>query len=167
MLKVFRFDSQTYLELKEDKNATGQAVAALFLACLGRGIGNSLQPPLAIDLVLVGILAGLILSLVAGLLWSITAFLVGTKLFQGKAQFWQLARPLFFSASPGIFFVLTATPVSLVSAATGAIVATWIIVGGVIALKNAMGFSYNRSMLTYIVGFLIGIAVAGFLGLGL
>ncbi len=166
MLRVARFNRETYLELREDKSANGQAVAALFLACLSYGIGFTLfNQPLALDNIIVGILANLILSLLAGLLWAITAFLVGTKLFRGKAQFWQLARPLFFSATPGIFFILIAIPVDFISRAVTAGLAVWVVIGGVIAVKNSMGFGYDRSMLTYIVGFLIGIALAGFLGL--
>ncbi len=166
MLRVAQFNRETYLELREDKNANGQAVAALFLACLSYGIGFALfNGALALDDILVGILANLILSLLAGLLWAITAFLVGTKLFRGKTQFWQLARPLFFSATPGIFFILIAIPVAFISRGLTAGVAVWVVVGGVIAVKNSMGFGYDRSMLTYIVGFLIGIALAGFFGL--
>ncbi len=163
MLKASRLRSDTFLELKEDESATGQAIAALFLACLSYGIGFTLfTKPLALDAVLVGILTYLILSLLAGLIWAIMAFLVGTKLFQGKTRFWGLARPLFFSASPGTLFILIAVPLDFVSRTVAAAVSAWVIIGGVVALKNAMGFGYDRSMLTYIVGFLIGIAIAGF-----
>jgi hypothetical protein len=163
VFKASRFNSDAYLELKEDEKATGQAVAALFLACLGYAIGFTLfTVQLALDAVLVGILANLLLSLLAALVWAITAFLVGTKLFQGKTRFWGLARPLFFSASPGILFILIAVPLDFVSRAIAAAVSAWVIIAGVVALKNAMGFGYDRSMLTYIVGFLIGIALAGF-----
>lgn len=163
MLGASRFSSDTYLELKEDETATGQAVAALFFACLAYGIGFTLfTVQIALDSVLVGILANLILSLLAGLVWAFTAFLVGTKLFQGKTHFWGLARPLFFSSSPGIFFILLPVPLDLATRAVAVVVSAWIVVAGVVALKNAMGFGYDRSMLTYIVGFLIGIALAGF-----
>lgn len=166
MLQVARFDSETYLELKEDNTATGQAVAALFFACLSYGIGFALlTSPFALYAILVGVLARLLLSLLAGLVWAVTVFVIGTKLFQGNARFWELSRPLFFSATPGIFFILIAVPFEYVVGPVTVIVSVWVIVGGVVALKNAMGFGYERSILTYIVGFLIGIALAGFFGL--
>ena len=162
MIKASQFSSYTYLELREDESATGQAVAALFLACLSYGIGFTLfTVQLVLYSVLVGILANLILSLLAALVWAITAFLVGTRLFRGKTRFWGLARPLFFSASPGILFILIPVPLDFVSRAVAAVVSAWVIIAGVVAVKNAMGFGYDRSLLTYIVGFLIGIAIAG------
>ncbi len=163
MLKVSRFNSTTYGELREDENATGQAVAALFLASLSYAIGFTLfTEPFALYSLLVGIMSRLLLSMLAGLVWAGAAFLVGTKLFRGKANFWQVARPIFFSATPGVFFVLIAIPVELVTKTVAIAVFVWVIAGGVVALKNSMGFGYDRSMLTYIVWFLIGIFVAGF-----
>jgi Yip1-like protein len=166
MRRVSRFNSQTYLEIRDDANSTGQAVAALFLACLSYAIGFAL---FAQDFVfysfLVRILSQLLLSMLAALVWSFIVFLVATKLFQGKAKYWELARPLFFSSTPGIFFILIGIPDSDVYTAVTIVVFVWVIVGGVVALKNSMGFSYNRSMLTYVVGFLAGIAVAGFFNL--
>ena len=165
MLKAGRLSTDTYLELAKDKSANGQAIAVLFLATLGYSIGYTLLiGPLALDSILVGILTYLIISLMAGLLWAITTFLVGTKLFKGKTGCWGLARPLFFASSPGILFVLIAIPQDLISRGVAAAVAIWIVACGVVALKTAMGFSYQRSMLTYIVGFLVGIAISYFFG---
>src|SRR2546428_5064925 len=155
MLRTARFKSDAYLELANDKGATGQAVAVLFLAALSYAFGFTLfNGPLVLYSVLVGILTSLLLSLIAGLVWAITVFLVGTKLFQGKTRFWDLARPLFFATAPGIFFVFIAIPAEVVFRGVTAVVAFWIIACGVVATKNAMGFSYTRSMLTYTVGFL-------------
>ena len=166
MLKVSRLSSSTYTELRNDETATGQSIAVLFLASLSYAIGFSLLfEPFELYSLVVGIMARLILSMFAGLIWVLIAFFLGTKLFQGKASFWQLARPLFFSATPGVFFILIGIPFEAVYRTITTIVAAWIIIGGVIALKNSMGFGYERSMLTYIVGFLAGIAIAGFFGI--
>jgi Yip1-like protein len=166
MLRVFRFNSGTYLEIRNDETATGQAIAALFLASLSYAIGFSfLTESLDLYSLVVGALTQLIISMMAGLVWALMAFFIGTKLFQGKAKFWQLARPLFFSATPGIFLILIAIPIEPVYRTIAAVFAAWIIIGGVVALKNSMGFGYDRSMLTYIVGFLAGIAIAGFFGI--
>ena len=163
MLKVFLFNSETYLELRDDENATGQGVAALFLVALSYAVGFALFiGPLELYSLLVGVISQVILSMLAGLIWAGTAFLVSTKLLRGKAKFWQVARPLLFSYAPGVFFVLIAIPVEPFYLAVTVAVFVWMIVGGVVALKNAVGFGYDRSMLTYIVGFLIGILVAGF-----
>ena len=170
MLKVSRLSSSAYVELRNDETATGQAVAALFLACLGYALGFTTlkilvlgELPWALDSLLVGTLSQLLLSMLAALVWAFMLFIVGTKLFKGKAKFWQLARPLFFSATPGILFVLIAIPIYLVYATVFVGVFVWVILAGVLALKNSMEFDYNRTLLTYIVGFVIGIVVYGFL----
>ncbi len=166
MWKVSRLSSSTYLELRNDETATGQSIAVLFFASLSYAIGFGLLfEPFGLYGLVVGIMARLILSMFAALIWALIAFFLGTKLFQGKASFWQVARPLFFSATPGVFLVLIGIPFESFYRTVAAILAAWIIIGGVIALKNSMGFGYNRSMLTYIVGFLAGIAIAGFFGI--
>src|SRR2546428_545521 len=40
--RIARFDRETFRELKEDKNATGQAVAVLLLVGLSYGLGFSI-----------------------------------------------------------------------------------------------------------------------------
>src|SRR5207249_7315175 len=87
--------------------------------------------------------------------WSATVFLVGTKLFQGKTGYWELARPLFFSTAPGILFVLIAIPLWPVITAAAVIASAWIISAEFVALKNAMGFNTQRALLTSVVGLLI------------
>ena len=90
----------------------------------------------------------------AAFIWSATVFLVGTKLFQGKTGFWELARPLFFSAAPGIFFILIAIPVRPIIIATTIIASAWIVSAEFVALKSAMGFNTQRTLLTSVVGLL-------------
>ena len=172
MLKTARFDSETYLEIRNDKNATSQAVAVLFLAGLGYSIGYTLRVgPLTLDNIIVSILTRVILSLIVGLVWSITTFLIGTKLFRGKSSFWELARPMFFSAAPFILFIFLGIPAQLfvgsidvLGGVLYVVVAFWGIIAGVLALKTAMGFGYDRGMLTYIVGWLALIAISQFFG---
>ncbi len=163
MLRVARFDGKTFLELKNDDKATGQAVAVVALAALSYGIGfnllfqsgNLVLPELAL-LVLTSMFTGLF----AALVWSFTAFLVGTKLLKGVTTFWGLLRPLFFSTTPGVLFILISIPLSAASQIISAILIVWMIIGGVFAVKNAMGFSSLRSMLTYLIGFWALVAVS-------
>ena len=158
--RVARFDRDTFRELKEDKNATGQAVAVLLVVGLSYGLGfsifNGLQKStLSPNFVISQTLANMIVTDFAIFIWSATVFLVGTKLFQGKTGYWQLARPLFFSTAPGILFVLIGIPFFPVIVATAVTVSIWIVSGEFIALKSAMGFNTQRALLTSVVGLLI------------
>ena len=182
MKKASRLDTQGVLELKTDTTATGQAVGVLVLAALSSGVGNAVftqlqHPNITITSIIVGSLANMISACFAAFVWSATVFLVGTKLFQGRTRYWELARPLFFSTSPFILLILISIPIpsmivlwkinipSVITfgtlhinwiPGTVAIVASvWIVVSQVFALKQVMGFDIRRTMLTVAVGLLI------------
>src|SRR3989442_4896175 len=157
--RIARFDKDAFRELKEDRNATGQAIAVLLLVGLSYGLGFSIfsglqTKSLSPSQLISGTIANMIFTDFAAFIWSATVFLVGTKLFQGKTGFWELARPLFFSAAPGVFFILISIPIRPVIIATAIITSAWIVSAEFVALKNAMGFSTQRALLTSVVGLL-------------
>ena len=171
MKKATRLDHQGVLELKEDMTATGQAVAVLVLAALAYGIGYTAQTQfqrhdLSIYGIIVGSLTYLVTVCFAAFVWSATAFLVGTKLFQGKTSYWELARPLFFASSPFLLFLLIIIPIPPITVqgnvpvywfqgivAVAAVV--WLFLSQVFVLKLVMGLSLRRTILTVAVGLLI------------
>jgi len=160
IIRIARFDKDTFRELKEDTSATGQAVAVLLLVGLFYGLGYSIftgiqKSILSPNYVISQTLANMIITDFAVFVWSGTVFLVGTKLFQGKTRYWELARPLFFSTAPGLFFVLIAIPLWPVIAATAIVASAWIVSAEFVALKSAMGFNTQRALLTSVVGLLI------------
>lgn len=158
--RIARFDQETFRELKEDRTATGQAVAVLLLVGLSYGLGfsifNGLQKSsLSLNFVISQTIANMIITDFAVFVWSATVFLVGTKLFQGRTGYWQLARPLFFSTAPGTLFILIAIPFSLIIVTAAVIASAWIVSAEFVALKSAMGFNTQRALLTSVVGLLI------------
>ena len=171
MTKATRIDREGVLELKTDSTATGQAVAVLVLAALAYGIGYTAQTQfqkhdLSIYGIIVGSLANVVTVCFAAFVWSATAFLVGTKLFQGKTSYWELARPLFFASSPFLLFLLIIFPIPPIlvqgnvpvywfqgTVAVAAVV--WLFLSQVFALKQVMGLSLRRTILTVAVGLLI------------
>jgi hypothetical protein len=158
MLRTARLHSATLIDLRDDKKANGQAVAVLTLASLSHGIGFAVLTGSSESVLSP---AGFILWTMAWMIWfyltvlvlSVTTFLVGTKLLRGKTTFTGLVRPLFFSTSPGLLFLLVA--VKDVSNAVAGLLWLWIIVIGVFAVKHAMGFSTQRSMLAFIIYFVV------------
>ena len=159
IIRTARFDKDTFRELKEDRSATGQAIAVLLIVGLSYGLGFSIfsglqTKSLSPSQLISGTIANMIFTDFAAFIWSATVFLVGTKLFQGKTGFWELARPLFFSAAPGIFFILIAIPVRPIIIATTIIASAWIVSAEFVALKSAMGFNTQRTLLTSVVGLL-------------
>src|SRR5260370_17949621 len=171
MKKATRLDHQGVLELKEDMTATGQAVAVLVLAALAYGIGYTAQTQfqghnLSIYGIIVGSLTYLVTVCFAAFVWSATVFLVGTHLFQGKTSYWELARPLFFASSPFLLFLFIVVPIPPLIfqgnvpvywfQGTVAVVAViWLFLSQVFALRQAMGLSLRRTVLTVPVALLI------------
>ena len=171
MKKASRLDQQGVLELKTDTTATGQAVAVLVLSALAYGIGYTAQTQfqrhdLSIYGIIVGSLANVVTVCFAAFVWSATAFLVGTKLFQGKTSYWELARPLFFASSPFLLFLLIIIPIPPITVqgnvpvywfqgivAVAAVV--WLFLSQIFVLKLVMALSLRRTILTVAVGLLI------------
>src|SRR5690348_7214922 len=169
--RAIRLDHQGVLELKADTTATGQAVAVLVLAGLAYGIGFTAQTEfqrhdLSVYGMIVGSLANTVTVCFAAFVWSATAFLVGTRLFQGKCSYWELARPLFFSSSPFILFLLIAVPIPPIILQgnvpfywfQGIVAVTaviWLFLSQVFALRHVMGLNLRRTILTVAVGLLI------------
>ncbi len=162
--RIARFDVVTVHELKEDTTANGQAIAILLLVGLSYGIGFTIftgfqNHTLSANQLISGTIANMIFTDFAAFVWAATLFLVGTKLFQGKTGFWQLARPLFFSTAPGFLFVLIAIPVQPVIVVAAVVASAWIVSAEFVALKNAMGFNIQRALLTSVVGLLILVVI--------
>jgi hypothetical protein len=171
MKKTSRLDQQGVLELKTDSTATGQAVAVLVLSALAYGIGYTAQTQFqrhdqSIYGIIVGSLANVVTVCFAAFVWSATAFLVGTKLFQGKTSYWELARPLFFASSPFLLFLLIIVPIPPIivqgnvpvywfQGAVAVAAVVWLFLSQVFVLKLVMGLSLRRTVLTVAVGLLI------------
>jgi hypothetical protein len=171
MKKASRLDQAGVLGLKTDTTATGQAVAVLVLSALAYGIGFTAQTQfqkhnLSIYGIIVGSLANTVTVCFAAFVWSATTFLVGTRLFQGKTSYWELARPLFFASTPFLLFLLITIPVppigiqgnvpvywfqGIISIAAVA----WLFLSQVFVLKQVMGLNLQRTILTVAVGLLI------------
>lgn len=145
------------LELKENRTATGQSIAVLVFAALAIGIGSTLRlsKNFSVYGIIVGGLGGIITGCFSAFVWSGTLYLVGTKLFQGKTTFWELARPMFFASSPALLFILIAIPVQLLYGAVAIIAAAWVVLLQGFVLKQVMGFNTQRTVLTLAVGFMI------------
>jgi hypothetical protein len=158
--KTSTLNREGVLELKENKAATGQSITVLVFTALAIGIGTTLQGEIVGNNVsaygiIVGGLGSIITGCFAAFVWSGTLFLVGTKLFQGRTSFWELARPMFFAASPALLFVLISIPVPIFYRAVAIVAAAWVIVLQGFVLKQVMGFDVRRTILTLAVGFMI------------
>jgi hypothetical protein len=155
MLKAARLDGETYRELRDDPHATAQAVSliAIIGLCYGSGLGISgflISGTSSIEILTITLI-GLLAAILVAFAWSGTTFLIVTKIFRGKITYLGLARPFFFSWSPGLLLILTSNPIPTISEIFRVAPAAWIGIANVFAVKNVVGFSTQQSMLTFII----------------
>lgn len=158
-------DVMTYEEVEADLTATGQAAAVVVIAAVASAIGSSGDGT-------AGMVGGSVGALLGWLLWAGITFLVGTKIFNGTATWGELLRTLGFAQAPKILLVFAVFPMSgLLEWGIG----IWVLVAGVIAIRQALDFDTGKALLTALVGWAalmaVGsgaflVAILGAIGLG-
>ena len=151
MLKSARLNRDTLLALKEDSTATGQALIVLALAGASFGVGFAASIGFGTMGILLGAVFGAVASIALGIVWVSLTFLIGRRFFGGTSNYWSLARPVFFSTSPGLIFLIMSIPVSPIPDVARAIGVAWIAISTVIAVKTALGLDTLRSLVIFII----------------
>ncbi|MBW3534931.1 MAG: YIP1 family protein [Gemmatimonadetes bacterium] len=139
-------DTATYEEVEHDGSATGQAALVVAMTAAAQAIGAWNGGPTA----LVGAALG---ALVGWGVWAGVTYLIGDKLFGGTATWGELLRTLGFAQSPNVLAVLGILP--LVGWLVDAVLFFWILVAGVVAIRQALDFGTGRAILTAVVGALV------------
>ncbi len=164
MLRAARLDGETFRQLRDDPSATAQSllVVAIIGLCYGAGFGFFLAGTSLLD-VLTITLIGLFSALVIAFVWSGTTFLIVTRLFRRTIGYWGLSRPFFFSWAPGLLFVLMSGPITILFEVIRAVGVAWIGISSVFAVKHAVGFSTQQSMLTFIICVILAVLIVSIL----
>lgn len=140
-----RLDIPTYEEVEADRDATGQAAIVVGVAAVCSAIGS-------IGDGTSGMIGGLIAALIGWLVWSGVTYLIGTMFFGGTADWGELLRTIGFAQAPGVFYILGIIPVLGVLVKLA--VAIWVLVAGIVAIRQALDVSTGKAVLTAIVGWL-------------
>jgi len=154
-------DVATFEEVEADTTATGQAAIVVGIVAICGAIGGVREGSS-------GIIAGVLGAFISWLVWAGVTFVVGEKMFGGTATWGELLRTLGFAQAPGVLYLLGIIPIlgTLVQFA----VAIWIMVAGVIAIRQALDFTTGKAVITAIVAFLVmlvvGAIMAAIFGLG-
>jgi hypothetical protein len=145
----------TYEELEADPSATAQAGTVVALVAVASALG-------AWGHGIFNLLAATASALLGWLVTSAAAFIVGTKLFRGRATWGELLRTIGFAQSPGILYVFALVPI--VDVVIRAALFVWIIVASVIAIRQALDVSTPRAVLTAAIAAPILLLLASFIG---
>jgi hypothetical protein len=148
-------DIATYEEVEADTTATGQAAIVVIISAIASAIGAAGAGGANI----IGTLIGALLSWV---LWAGLTYVIGDKVFGGTATWGELLRTLGFAQAPRVLLVLGIIPVFglLVWIA----VAIWVLIAGIIAIRQALDFSTQKALLTALIGWVVVMVVSALLG---
>ncbi|MFC1662150.1 YIP1 family protein [Gemmatimonadota bacterium] len=145
MIGAASLSVDTFEEVEADETATGQAAVVVAMVAVaaaigtsGQGFGAALLSPLA--------------ALLGWVVWAGVTFFIGTKLFGGTATWGELLRTLGFASAPGILLLVAALP--LVGFFVNLLVPLWMLVAGIIAIRQALDFTTGKAILTAVVGWL-------------
>ena len=136
----------TYEEVEHDQTATGQAATVVAIAAVAQAIGSVRAGG-------GGVIGALLGQLIGWAIWAGLTYLVGTKLFGGTADWGELLRTLGFSQAPGVFYVLGFVPG--LGGLIRLVVGIWILVAGVIAVRQALDVTTGKAIATVAVSVLI------------
>ncbi len=154
-------DVATYEEVEHDRGATGQAFIVVVLVAICAGIGGLGDGGS-------GFLGGLIGAILGWLSWSAVTMFVGTRLFGGTADWGELLRTLGFAQAPGVLAILGIIPV--LGGLVQFVVWIWLLVAGIVAIRQALDIDTGKAILTALVGWLamvvIGIIFGMIFGIG-
>ena len=146
MIGAATLDISVYEEVEHDETATGQAAIVVALVAACGALASWTLGPVAI--------AGAALSqLVGWVVWAGLTYFIGTRLFEGTATWGELLRTLGFAQAPGVLVLVVLIPV--IGWMVLPVIAIWMLVTGVVAIRQALDVSTGKAVLTALLGWLV------------
>jgi hypothetical protein len=147
----------TYEEVEHDTQATGQAAVVVVIVAVCSAIGAVWRGGPSIIMAPVGAILG-------WLLWSAITYVIGDKLLGGTATWGELLRTIGFAQAPGVLMIFGIVP--LLGWAVRGVVALWLLISGIVAIRVALDFSTGKAVVTALLGWLAMVALAFLTGGG-
>src|SRR5687767_5868509 len=143
MIRAARLDTALYEEVEKDTTETQNALIIVVIAALANGIATAVGAPG--DGAVMGLIAGVLASVVA---WGVVTgfvYLVGTRLFGGTATWGEVLRTVGYANSVGILNILGVIPV--LGGLVRLVVSIWVIVATVVAIRAALDVSTGKAII--------------------
>ncbi len=153
IVRIIKFDQTVYKEIEEDTGANGEAaivvVVASILSAIGAGIYRRNFGAFAFDLI-VGVL-------LFWLLVSYVTMLIGTRLYKGETNFWEMARCIGYANAPRILGIFGAIPCIGWLASLAAIILTLVV--AFFAIREALDLPTEKTLVSIALGWAISLVV--------
>jgi hypothetical protein len=161
MMGAARLQLWAYEEVEADGTATGQAAAVVAIVAVAQAIGS-------VGAGSGGVIGGLLSAFFGWAVWSGITYFIGTRIFKGTATWGELLRTIGFAQAPGVLNLFGIIPVF--GGLVRAVVAIWILIAGIVAIRQALDFDTGRAILTAVIGWLalvIPMLILGGIGMGI
>ncbi len=158
MILASRLDANLYEDVEADTRANGQALTVVVLASTATGIGTGISGLVANGAIwlLWGLMIGIVTSIVGWLVWAFITYWIGKTIFKGpqtEVTYGQMLRTLGFANSPGVFRILSFVP--FIGGLIAFAASIWVLIAGIIAIRQALDFSTWRAIGTAAVGWIV------------
>lgn len=175
MIRAAMLDTQLYEEVEHDKNATSQALQVIIIVALASGIGGALWKLLTLSPIdaVTGLVGGILAAVLGWLIWAFVTFFIGTNIFGGTATYGELLRTLGFAQSPNVLLIVMGVlgGIPLLGGLLRFTLLVWVLLAGLIAIRQALDVGTGKAVLTAIVGWIVMAIVVGIIaavfGIGL
>lgn len=152
MWRAAILDTKDYDEVVADPRATVQALLVVVIAAIANAIGLLLGGGGA-----GGVLTGVVSAIIGWVVWSFVAWAIGTWIFHGTATPGDLLRALGFAQSPRVLNLFSFIPI--LGGIIRLIVFFWLLVAGVVAIREGLKFSTGQAVATAIVGWVCMVVI--------
>lgn len=154
MIGAATLNVPTYEEVEHDTTATGQAAGVVALVAVAGAIGSIGEGGF-------GIIAALVQAFLGWVIWSAVTLVIGTKVFDGTADMGEMLRTLGFAQAVGVLNVLAIVPV--LGWFARLLVGIWMLVCGIVAVRQALDFTTGKAIGTVILGWLCYVLIGALL----
>lgn len=163
MFRAAMLDSLVFDEIKEDREATTQAVQVIIIVAVIGVISSVAQALSAPDesafgssaLTNVGVSA--VTTVIGWLAWAFLAYLLGTGVFGGTGSYMDMLRAIAFAQSPSVISILSVPLVFIpladvvLGGLIGLVVALWVLIVNVIATRQTLGISTGKAVVVTVI----------------
>jgi hypothetical protein len=141
-----KLDVTVYEEVEADQTATMQAAGVVALCAVAKAIGASDDDSAGVIIEPIG-------AIVGWWIWAGITYLIGKSVFKGTATWGELLRTLGFANAIGILYVLGVIPG--LGGLLNLIVSLWLLVAGVIAIRQALDITTGKAIVVAIIGWAV------------
>lgn len=153
IVRIIKFDQTVYKEIEGDTGANVEAaivvVVASVLSAIGAGIYRRNFGAFVFDLV-VGVL-------LFWLLVSYVTMFIGTRLYKGETNFWEMARCIGYANAPRLLAIFGAIPCLGWIASIVAMILTLVV--AFFAIREALDLPTEKTLVSIALGWAISLVV--------